>query len=78
MGAVFRKTFTKPVPPESECFVRKGIRYVRWKDHKERIRTAALITTKSGAERILFESPFFFAKYRDGSGIVRVVSTGCR
>jgi hypothetical protein len=78
MGTVFRKTFTKPVPSGTETIVRKGERLARWKDRRGKTRTAALTVGHGGADRIVIESPYYVAKYRDGAGAVRVVPTGCR
>src|SRR5438093_12293949 len=77
MGTVFKKQTTRPLPPRAEIFVRKGGRFARWKV-KGKTRTAALTTGKDGSERIVTESLYFVAKYRDGAGVVRVVPTGCR
>src|SRR6516162_6425961 len=78
MGTVFRKTVTRAIPPPAEIIVRKGERLARWKDRRGKTRTAPLTTGKDGRERIVTESPFYVAKYRDGSGVVQVESTGCR
>jgi integrase len=78
MGTVFKKTFTKPLPAGAESFVRKGERLARWKDRRGKTRTALLTMGKDGAERIILESPFYVAKYRDGAGVVQLVATGCR
>jgi integrase len=78
MGTVFKKTFTKPLPAGAETFVRKGERFVRWKDRRGKTRTAPLTTGKDGSERISIQSPYYVAKFRDGAGVVQVVSTGCR
>jgi integrase len=78
VGTVFRKTFTKPLPAGAETFTRKGERFARWKDAKGKTRTAPLTVGKDGSERLLIESPYFVAKYRDGAGIVETVATGCR
>ncbi len=78
MGTVFKKTFTKPLPPDAETFVRKGERFARWKDRKGKTRTAALTTGQDGTDRLLIESAYYVAKYRDGAGNVQVVPTGCR
>src|SRR5262249_32877377 len=77
MGTVFRKQTTRPLPPGAEIFVRKGERFARWK-RKGKTRTAPLTAGKDGADRILTESPYFVAKYRDGAGVVQTVATGCR
>lgn len=78
MGSVFRKTVTKQMPHPAEIVVRKGQQFVRWTDPKGKTRTARLAVGRNGEHRIAFESRTYVAKYRDGSGIVRVVSTGCK
>src|SRR5215471_6864217 len=78
MGSVLKKTYTKPLPSGAETFVRKGQRFARWKDRKGKTRTAPLTVGEDGGERIAIESSKWFAKYRDGAGVVRVVPTGCR
>jgi integrase len=78
MASVFRKTFTKPLPNEADIFTRKGQRFARWKDNKGKSRTAPMTTGRDGSDRIVVTAGTYTAKYRDGSGIVREVSTGCR
>ena len=75
MGTVYKETFTKPLPAGARIIVRKGLRLAEWKDAKGKTRTAPL--TAAG-DRITAEAGTYTAKYRDGSGIVRKVSTGCR
>ena len=69
---------TRPLPPGAEIIVRKGERCARWKDRRGKSRTAPLTVGKDGSERIVTESPYYVAKYRDGGGVVRVEPTGCR
>jgi integrase len=78
MGTVFRKQTTRTLPTGAEIIVRKGMRHARWKDRRGKTRTAPLTTGKEGIDRIVTESPYFVAKYRDGSGVVHVEPTGCR
>jgi integrase len=78
VGTVFRKQVTRPLPPGAETFLRKGERLARWKDRKGKTRTAPLTRGKDGNDRIVTESPYFVAKWRDGAGVVRVEATGCR
>jgi hypothetical protein len=66
---VFKKSFTKPVPPGAESFTCKGQPLARWKDAKGRTRTARLTVGRDGTDRLLIESFYFIAKYRDGSGL---------
>ena len=77
MGTVFKKQTTRPLPSGAELFTKGGQGFARWKAGK-RTRTAKLTTGRDGSERIVTESPTFLAKYRDGSGLVCEVSTGCR
>jgi integrase len=78
MGTVFRKCYTKPLPAGAETFVRKCERLARWRDRRGKTRTAPLTTGEDGGDRIVINSPYYVAKYRDGAGVVRVVPTGCR
>jgi site-specific recombinase XerC len=82
MGAIYRETYTKPMPKRAEVFTRKGERVARWIDGRGRKRTARVtMPTKgkyAGTERIIVESSTYTAKYRDGSGHVVKVATGCR
>ncbi len=77
MGAIYRATYTKPLPADAETVNRKGDRYATWRDKRGRRRTAKITTTKSG-EKLLIEAGTYTAKYRDGTGMLRKVSTGCR
>src|SRR5262249_7831884 len=72
-----KKTFTKPLPKDAEVFTRRGERRARW-NQRGKTRTAALTRGRDGADRLLLESPFYVAQYRDGTGLLQVVSTGCR
>lgn len=78
MGTVYRKTFTKPLPAGAEIIVRKGERFARFKDGKGRSKMAPVTTGKDGSDRVVIPSGTFIAKYRDGSGLVQEISTGCR
>ncbi len=78
MGAVFKKTATKPLPAGAKIIVRKGERLAEWIDAKEKRRSAPLTVGKDGTDRIVITARTYTAKYRDGSGIVREVATGCR
>jgi len=78
MASVFRKTYTKPLPGGAEIFTRKGEQIARWKDGKGKTRTAPLTTGRDGSDRIVVTAGTYTAKYRDGDGVVREVSTGCR
>jgi integrase len=78
MGSVFKKAVTRPLPPGSEFIVRQGVRLARWRDGRGKIRTAPVTTGQDGADRIRDESSTYYARHRDGSGVVDETPTGCR
>jgi hypothetical protein len=78
VGSVFKKTYTKPLPAGAELLTRKGQRFARWKDKKGRTRTAPLTQGKEGTDRLLLESPYYVAQYRDGAGRLQIAPTHCR
>jgi integrase len=78
MGAVFKKTVTKPLPAGAKIIVRKGQRLAEWADAKGKRRTAPVTVGKDGTDRIVITARTYTAKYRDGSGLVQEVATGCR
>jgi integrase len=78
VGSVIKKQVTKALPAGAEICVRKGERFARWKDRRGKARTARLTTGQDGKDRIIVESGKWFAKYRDGAGVVQVVPTGCK
>ena len=78
MGSVYRKSVTRPLPAGAELFTKAGGQYARWKPAKGKTRTAKVTTGKDGSLRILDEAGTYIAKFRDGSGYVCEVSTGCR
>ena len=78
MGTVYKKTATKPLPAGAKIIVRKGQRLAEWIDAKGKRRTAPVIVGRDGTDRVVITARTYTAKYRDGSGIVREVATGCR
>ncbi len=78
MGTVYQKSVTRPLPKGAELFTKAGGQFARWKPAKGKTRTAKVTTGKDGSLRILDESGTYIAKFRDGSGYVCEVSTGCR
>ncbi|HEX3313583.1 MAG TPA: site-specific integrase, partial [Gemmataceae bacterium] len=78
MGKVFKTTYTKPLPAGAEVFVREDQRFARWKSRAGKIRKAKIVIGRDGTDRVEIESPFYFARYRDGADVVRIVPTGCK
>ena len=65
MATVYKKTYTKPVPPNAEVFSRKGEEFARWKDAKGRTRLAKVTIPQSGRHagtmRIIVEAATYTA-----------------
>ena len=78
MGTVYKKTATKPIPNGAELFTKNGKRFARWKPSTGKARTAPVTTGNDGTDRIVVTVGTYLAKFRDGSGYVCEVSTGCR
>jgi hypothetical protein len=78
MGSVFKKVVTRSLPACAEFITRQGVRLARWRDANGKLRTAPTTIGKDGSERIREESKTYFAKHRDGNGIVVETATGCR
>jgi hypothetical protein len=78
MGTVFKKLTTRPMPSGAELFTKRGQRFARWTAKNGRKRTDRVTVGRDGTDRLLTECRTYFAKYRDGAGIVRTVATGCR
>jgi len=49
-----------------------------WRDRTGEKRTAVVIVGVDGSQRVRVESETYYAEYRDGGGLVQVVSTCCR
>ena len=78
MGTVYKKTATKPIPNGAELFTKSGKRFARWKPSTGKTRTAPVTIGRDGTDRIVVTLGTYLAKFRDGSGYVCEVSTGCR
>jgi len=79
MGTVYHKIVTKPLPSGAELFTRKGEQFARWKTAKGKNKTARVTTGTDGSARIAVETRTYYAKYRDGQGILRQdVPTKCK
>jgi integrase len=78
MGTVFKKTATKPLPENAKIIIRKGERFAEWVNTKGKKRTAPVTVGRDESDRIRVTARTYTAKFRDGSGIVQEVATGCR
>ena len=78
MATVYKKKVTRPFPANADIITRDGKQYAQWKDRKGKSQRAEVTIGQDGSPRIRTEAGTYTAKYRDGEGIVREVSTGCR
>ncbi len=67
-----------PLPQDAEIIEKKGQRLARWRNRQGKLQSAPLTVGKDGSTRVLVESRKYIAKYRDASGLVQEVPTGCR
>jgi len=73
--SICHKKYTRPMPEGAVVFERGGERWARWTDGSGRTRAAPLAEP---GDRIMLETKTWVARYRDGQGRRREVSTGCR
>jgi integrase len=78
MGSLRRKTATKPLPGNASLITKKGEQLAQWTDRRGKRKTAPTIIGRDGLPRIVVQSGKWLAKFRDGDGILREVSTGCK
>ena len=78
MGSVKKKTITRKLPEGAEVLTRRNQQYAEWIGRNGRKRTASVKKNRSGVFRIQEHTKVYYAKYRDGQGVLREVSTGCR
>jgi integrase len=77
MGTIYKPTYTKPLPENAELLTVKGQKVARIKPAKGRTQTFPVTQGQGGELRIVRTSKKYLAKYRDGEGVIRKVSTGC-
>ena len=78
MATVFRKTYTQHLPKDAEIVKRGGKEMVCWRDRRGRKQYADMTVGRNGKKKMLRRSPTYTAKYRDASGHVVEISTGCK
>ncbi len=78
MATVFRKTYTQHLPQDFEVVHRGGKEMVCWRDRRGRKQYAEVTVGRNGKKKMLRRSPTYTAKYRNASGHVVEVSTGCK
>jgi integrase len=76
MGTVFKPFVTRPLPDGARIVTRKGKPVAEWLDAAGKKRHAPV--TAGDTPRIRERAGTYSAQYRDGAGIVRRVSTGCK
>ena len=76
--ALYRKTYTRPLPKGAAVTGRNKQRQAQWRDPEGRSRTAPVTTGHDGSLRVVFQADTYTARFRDHDGQVRQISTGCR
>jgi len=78
MAHVFRPVYSRPLPSNAELYERKGGRFARWTDRRGRKRTGRVIVGPDGTLRVAAWTETYVARFRDHTGRLRTVATGCR
>ena len=78
MGTILRKQYTMPIPPGAEITERDGQRVAYWRLRNGQLRSAEVVDCKDGKVRVRGQSRLYMARYRDGSGEIVEVATGCK
>ena len=78
MATIFKPVIPRGLPTNAELFVKNGEQFAKWKNSKGKTITAKVKTREDGTQRVMVPSATYVARYRDGEGIVRKVTTGCR
>ncbi len=76
MGSIFKAAVTRPLPDGAKVVTRAGKRVAIWTDANGKKRQAEL--TGGVPPRIRVLAGTYSAQYRDGTGVVRRVPTGCK
>jgi integrase len=76
MGTVFKPFVTRPLPDGAQLVTRAGKRVAVWTDASGKKRQAP--ATDGDTPRIRVRGGIFTAQFKDGTGLVRRVSTGCK
>ena len=70
MARIFRHTYTKPLPENAEIFTRKGKKYARFKNAKNKTTTALL---SQDNKKIIIETSKWYIEYRDNNDVTKRV-----
>jgi len=76
VGNIFKPGVTRPLPPGAKIVDRNGKRIATWTDSKGKKRQGEV--THSDPPRLRQEASVYHARFRDGGGALRQVSTGCK
>lgn len=76
MGSVFKSFVTRPLPDGAQLVTRAGKRVAVWADASGKKRQAPV--TAGDPPRIRLRANTFTAQFKDGTGVVRRVPTGCK
>lgn len=76
MGTVFKPFVTRPLPDGAQLVTRAGKRVAVWTDASGKRRQAP--ATAGDTPRIRVRGGTYSAQFKDGTGVVRRVPTGCK
>ena len=78
MAAVYRRSYTMPMPKNAEILERNGETIAQWIDAHGKKHSESTTVSRKGQLKVIRYAPTFWAQYRDADGRMVVESTGCR
>jgi site-specific recombinase XerD len=78
MAAVYRKSYTMPLPPQAQLVEEFGQMLAKWTDNRGKKHTDRTTLGKRGQVKIVRYAPTYLAQYRDADDQIIIESTGCR
>jgi hypothetical protein len=78
MATIYRKTYTQPLPKNTQIVERNGQKMAMWVDDKGKKHFDQITTGTKGQTKIIRYSPTYLAQYRDADGQMVIESTNCR
>jgi site-specific recombinase XerD len=78
MATIYRKTYTQPLPKNTQIVERNGQKIAMWVDGRGKKHFDQITTGQKGQIKIIRYSPVYLAQFRNAAGEMVYESTGCR
>lgn len=74
---IFKKTITRPLPKDSKIIQAKGETFAVWSSRGKKKYREKVIKNSDGQYRLACKSKTWYCRYRNDSGVIVEVNTGC-